>query len=141
MKRVKDVMSIDVHSAEPDDSVAEAAAKMRAWDIGFMPVCQDDVVVGIVTDRDITLRVTAVGREPVSLDVRDIMTWGAVCVPEEGDLREVATLMRTRRIRRIPVINRDGLLVGLISISMLAKAEREKLAGEVLREVVRRDAS
>jgi CBS domain-containing protein len=139
MKRVKDVMSLDVHPADPNETVAEAAARMRAWDVGFTPVCQDDVVVGILTDRDITVRVTAVGRDPGSIEVRDVMTWGAVCVSEERDLRDVATLMKTRQIRRLPVVNREGLLVGLVSLSMLAKAEHERLAGEVLREVVRRE--
>lgn len=139
MKRVREVMSLDVHPVHPDDTVAEVAAKMRAWDVGFMPVCQDDVVVGVVTDRDITLRVAAVGRDPGSMEVREIMTWGAVCVAEDRDLREIAVLLRTRRIRRLPVVDREGALVGLVSLSMLAKAEHQKLAGEVLREVVRRD--
>ena len=91
MKRVKDVMSLDVHPVGPAVTVAEAAAKMRAWDIGFMPVCQNDVVVGVITDRDITLRVTAVGRDPDAVAVRDAMTWGAVCVAEEQELGTIAT--------------------------------------------------
>lgn len=140
MKHVKDMMSLDVHPVEPGQSVAEAAGKMRAWDIGFMPVCQDDVVVGVLTDRDITIRVTAVGRDPESVQVRDIMTWGAICVSENQELAEVAAILRSRQIRRLPVVNRDGSLVGLISLSMLAKAEDERTAGEVLRDVVRRES-
>jgi CBS domain-containing protein len=138
VKRVRDVLSLEVHPAYPQDSIEEAASRMRAWDVGFLPVCQDRIVVGILTDRDITLRVTAEGRDPALVEVREIMSREPVCVCEDQDVREAAALMRDRRFRRLPVLNRAGQLVGLISISMLAKSDLERLAGDVLHDVVGR---
>jgi CBS domain-containing protein len=139
MKRVRDLMTPDVEVLEPDDTVEEAAKKMRAFDVGSFPVCDDLRVVGVLTDRDVALRVTAEGRDPSATLVRDVMSRDVVCATEDQDLRDVAELMRHRRLRRLPIVDRRGRLVGLISVGRLAKVREERTAGLILKGVVRPD--
>lgn len=136
IKKVRDVMTPDVESLEPSDSVEEAARKMRIFDVGLFPVCEGGRVVGVLTDRDITLRVIAEGRDPAATRVADVMTREVACVGDEADLWEAARILCERRVRRLPVLDRRGRLAGLISIGRLAKVKEEKLAGHVLKAVV-----
>ena len=136
IKKVRDVMTPDVETLEPSDSVEEAARKMRLFDAGLFPVCETDRVVGVLTDRDITLRVTAEGRDPAATRVADVMTREPACVGEDADLWEAARVLCERRVRRLPVLDRRGRLVGLISVGRLAKMKEEKLAGHILKAVV-----
>jgi CBS domain-containing protein len=109
---------------------------MRARDIGALPVCEDDRVVGVVTDRDITVRATAEGRGPKKTKVRDVMTWDIVCVPEDQTVQDAARLMEERQVRRVLVLNHDQRLVGIVSLGDLAVGTgQERLAGEVLKRV------
>jgi len=141
MKRVREFMTPDVEVLEPEDTVEEAAKKMRAFDVGSFPVCENLRVVGMLTDRDIALRVTAEGRDPAATLVRDVMSRDVVCAVEDQDVRDVAVLMQQRRVRRLPIVDRRGRLVGLISVGRLAKVREERTAGVVLKGVVRRDPS
>src|SRR5437870_4619814 len=118
--RVKDVMTRNVECASPDDSLQTAAQKMRDLDVGPLPVCEDDRLVGMVTDRDITLRGTAEGRDPKAAKVRQVMTPELVFCYEDQDVRDAADAMAAQQIRRLVVLNRDDRLVGIVSLGDLA---------------------
>lgn len=135
-RKVRDLMTTDVETLEPSDSVEEAARKMRLFDVGFFPVCEAERVVGVLTDRDITVRVTAEGRDPATTRVADVMSREVACVGEDAELGQAVQILAERRVRRLPVLDRRGRLVGLISIGRLAKVKEEKLAGQIFKAMV-----
>jgi CBS domain-containing protein len=109
---------------------------MRELDVGMLPVCDNDRLVGTVTDRDITIRGVARGLDPKSTPVREVMTHEVVCCFEEQSIEEAGRLMEERQIRRLPVINQDKRLVGIVSLGDLAvRTHSGILAGEVLEQV------
>lgn len=135
MKKVKDVMTREVKFVGPETLVLEAARRMRDLDIGAFPVCDGGRVIGIVTDRDLTVRVLAEARDPVLTRVADVMTREVICASPEEDLAFVEMRMRERQVRRVPVVSKGDTLVGLVSIGRIAKVEDEQTAGKVLKSV------
>ena len=135
--QVKEVMTEGVECARPDDTVAVAAQRMKDLDVGALPVCGDqDRLVGMVTDRDITVRATAGCCNPGGTRVKDVMTPDIIYVFEDQDVTEAARLMRENQVRRLVVLNRDKRLVGIISLGDLAVDTRdEELAGATLEAV------
>jgi CBS domain-containing protein len=130
---VRDVMTHGVEVISPDAPLAEAAAKMRNLDIGPLPVVEGGRLVGMITDRDITVRSIAEGADPTKVRVRDAMTPHMVACYEDQTIDEAATLMETNQIRRVVVLNRDGQLVGIVSLGDLSvRTGDEELAGEVV---------
>ena len=120
----------------PEAGLVEAARKMKSLDVGMLPVCENDRLIGSVTDRDITVRGIAQGLDPGTTRVRAIMTPGIVYCFEDQDAKEAAQLMEEKQIRRLPVLNRDKRLVGILSLGDLAvRTGKDKLAGEVLERV------
>jgi CBS domain-containing protein len=110
--------------------------KMRGLDVGSLPVCQDDRLIGMVTDRDITIRGIAEGRQPDQTSVQEVMTGEVVSVLEDQDVEEAANLMEERQIRRLPVVDHEQRLVGIVSLGDLAVyAGDTRLSGEVLERV------
>lgn len=133
---LKDIMTRDVQVIPPDAPVKVAAEKMKALDVGPLPVCDGDRLVGILTDRDIAVRAVAEGRDPKRTKVRDIMTPEVVYAFEDQDVEEAARLMRDRQLRRLVVLNREKRLTGIVSLGDLAVETRDKtLAGDVLEKV------
>ena len=109
---------------------------MQSLDVGSLPVCENDRVVGMVTDRDMTVRTTAAGADPNDARVRDAMTPGVHYVFEEQDVAEAARLMKEKQVRRLPVMSRDKRLVGIVSLGDLAvETHDEELAGNTLEAV------
>jgi CBS domain-containing protein len=109
---------------------------MQQLDIGPLPVCDGDRVVGMLTDRDITVRAVAEGRDPRTTTVRDVMTPDLVYGFEDQDIQDATRLMEQHQIRRLPVLNRAKRLVGMVSLGDLAvRAGNPPLAGEVLEQV------
>ncbi len=134
--QVKDVMTREVEVINPNDTIEDAAAKMRALDVGPLPVCDGDQLKGMVTDRDITVRATAVGKDPAKTPVTEVMTPDVLYVFEDQDVKEAAKMMEEHQIRRLVVLNRDKRLVGIVSLGDLAvDTSDEKLSGRVLEEV------
>jgi len=135
--QVRDVMTRGVECARPTDSVVAAAAKMRDLDIGTLPVCGDHQrLVGIVTDRDITVRTVAESRDPKLTEVGDIMTPNVFHCFDDQDVSAAAEIMEKNQIRRLVVLNRDKWLVGIVSLGDLAvEAPGDRLAGNVLEAV------
>src|SRR6266540_3362426 len=99
--QVKDVMTRGVECVGPDATLREAARKMRDLDVGPLPVCENDRLVGILTDRDITVRAVAEGHDPADSRVRDIMTHGIDYCFDDDDVTEAAWHMETKQIRRL----------------------------------------
>src|SRR2546423_11144288 len=104
---LKDVMTRDIEEVGPGTRLQEAAERMRSMDIGALPVCQNDKLVGMLTDRDIAVRAVAAGCDPARTSVSDAMTPGAVWCYEDDDVREAVRLMEEKQIRRLLVLNRD----------------------------------
>jgi CBS domain-containing protein len=114
----------------------EAAQKMRELDSGVMPVGENDRLVGMLTDRDITLRGTADGKDPNTTPVREVMTSDVIYCFEDEDIGAAARKMEEHQIRRLIVLNRDKRLVGIASLGDLAvHAPSDRLAGEVIEAV------
>ncbi len=128
------LMTPKVETVRPDSTVKEAAVKMEVLDIGPLPVCDGERLVGIVTDRDITTRAVASGKDPNTTPVRSVMTTELVYCYEDQDVDEVSRLMKERQIRRIPVLDRDDKLVGILALGDLAVDEKDT-AKDVLHEV------
>src|SRR5262245_53118606 len=105
MPIIRDIMSRDVHCATPETTVKDAAQILKTKNIGSVPVCEGRKVVGVITDRDITLRTVADGRDPGSTRVGDVMSKDVISVRESADLKEAEQIMHDRQIRRLPVLN------------------------------------
>ena len=136
-ERVADVMEREVKLANPDDNVQQAARMMREADVGVLPVGEGDRLVGMVSDRDIAMRLAAEGRDPARTKVRDVMSPDVRYVYEDEDLEHVAENMAEQQVRRLPVMNRDKRLIGIVSLGDIATGPRSHLAGKALRGVVR----
>jgi CBS domain-containing protein len=134
--KVQDVMTRNVACIGPGATLREAADKMKALDVGPLPVCENDRLVGMLTDRDITVRATAEGLPPGLGQVRDVMTPDVISCFEDQDVGEAARLMEQNQVRRLVVLDRDQRLVGIVSLGDLAvKTGDEKLSGEALEQV------
>jgi CBS domain-containing protein len=134
--KVKDVMTKVVEFVLPETTVQEAAGKMKALNVGPIPVCVGATVVGILTDRDIVVRVVAEGRDPRTTPVQDVMTKNVVSVPEDADVKEAAQLMKDHQIRRLVAVNAHDRLAGIVSLGDIAvDTHDDKLSGDVLEKV------
>ena len=133
---VRDVMTRGVETVAPDATLEEAAALMKDLDVGSLPVVEGERLLGVVTDRDITVRATAAGDHPRVATVMEVMTPVVVTCTEDQDVREAGRLMQEQQIRRLPVIDEMGRLVGMVSLGDLAvRTGDEQLAGEVVEQV------
>ncbi|MGH7944903.1 MAG: CBS domain-containing protein [Opitutaceae bacterium] len=128
-------MTTSPRCVAPDSNLAEAAKLMGELDVGALPVCDKDRIAGMLTDRDIAIRAVAHGRDPKKTTVQDAMTGGIVFIYDDQDVDEAARLIETKKIRRLPVLNRDKRLVGIISLGDLAVNAGAGLGGEALKEV------
>ena len=133
--RVSECMTREVRIANPGQSIRDVARIMAEIDAGVMPVGENDRLVGMITDRDIAIRAVAEGKGP-DTPVRDVMSTEQVlyCY-EDQDLTEVAKNMGDQQVRRLPVVNREKRLVGIISIGDVAQRENGKTAGEAVKGV------
>jgi CBS domain-containing protein len=132
---IQEVMTPDVRYVELDTPILEIARKMRDADIGSMPVVDQDRVVGMVTDRDIVVRVIADGRPPQTSTARDAMSPGVLYCFDDEPVEDVLDKMGDQQIRRLPVVNRDKRLVGVVSLGDLSLTGKRRAAGEALQEI------
>ena len=134
--QLKDIMTPRVEVISPEATLQEAAQKMSQLDVGPLPVCDGEQLVGMLTDRDITVRAVAEGCDPTTTTVREAMTPELVYCFEDQAVQEAARLMEQYQIRRLPILNRHKRLVGIVSLGDLAvSASDQTLAGEVLEQV------
>jgi CBS domain-containing protein len=117
--KVRDVMTNSVDWVTPDTSVVEVAQLMKKDDVGSIPVCKEDRLIGIITDRDIVLKVVSAGGNTNNISVKDVMSTDIISVSADQDVHEAADLMSRNQIRRLPVLEK-GELVGILAIGDLA---------------------
>ena len=132
---IRDIMTRDVETISSETTIKDAATLMKNRDIGSLPVVEGRRPVGMLTDRDITIRVVAEGRDPGSTKVSDVMTKEVVSVREDADLKEGERIMHDRQLRRLPVVNAGGELVGYLAMAKVARAGSVQEAGQVLKGV------
>ena len=118
--QLKEIMTRRVEVVHPDTTIQEAARKMKALDVGPMPVCDGERLVGMVTDRDITIRATAQGLDPCTATVREVMTKDVIWCLEDESIETAARLMEQNQIRRLLVLGSDKRLAGIVSLADLA---------------------
>ena len=135
MQQLKDLMSREVQVINPDMTIGDAAKKMRDGDFGMMPVGENDRMIGTISDRDIAIRAVAQGKD-ASTKVRDVMTEGIAWAYEDDSVEHAATIMSKRQVRRLPVVNRDKRLVGIVALGDFAVESSEiKPAAQALAEI------
>src|SRR5687768_8551695 len=118
--KLKEIMTANVEVIRPDRSVADAAQQMRSLDVGALPVCDGQRLLGMITDRDITIRATADGRDPKTTLVRDCMSPELVYCFEDDTAQDAQRIMQDKQIRRLPVLTREKQLAGIIALGDLA---------------------
>jgi CBS domain-containing protein len=135
MMQIADVMTRGVHTLTPSDNVIRAAQAMEEMDVGAIPVCDGERLVGMVTDRDIVLRAVAHGRATEDTRLHDVMTTEPCWCFEDQSVDEVLEAMREAQLRRMPVVDREQHLVGIVSLGDLAVKADEGLAGAALEQI------
>jgi CBS domain-containing protein len=136
MMQVKDIMTRNVEVVRPDATLQEAARKMKDLDVGAIPVCDGRKLQGMLTDRDITIRATAEGIDPKQARVQDTMTPEVYYCFENQSVEDAALLMMEKQVRRIPIVNEDRDLVGIIALGDVAvDSQDDQLSGATLDEI------
>lgn len=134
--RVADVMSREVELVSPDATLQEAATLMAEYDVGAVLIGADGSLEGILTDRDILLRAVVNGLDPTNVKVREVMSSTLFTCTENDTLEDAFREMSERQVRRLPVLDVDGRLAGIVTLSDLVRHGRDpRLASEVLREL------
>jgi CBS domain-containing protein len=131
-KDIREVMTSNPRTIEADKPVADAAKLMRDEDVGLAPVVDGDRLVGTLTDRDIAIRVVAEEKDPASTPVREVASTDVVTVDPEQDLDDALSLMAQHQVRRVPVVEQDGRLVGVVAQADVARQSDEQQTGELV---------
>ena len=135
MQKLKDLMSRDVKVISPDMSIREAAREMRDGDFGMLPVGENDRMIGTISDRDIAIRAVAEGKD-TGTKVRDVMSEGIAWAFEDDSVEEAAKIMSKCQVRRLPVVNRNKRLVGIVALGDFAVESSEiRPTAEALSEI------
>jgi CBS domain-containing protein len=134
-KSVQELMTKNPRSIDADKSVTYAAKMLRDEDVGLAPIVEGDRLIGTVTDRDITIRLVAEGKDPESTKVKEIASINLVTVDPRQDLDEALKLMAKHQVRRLPVIEEGGRLVGVVAQADVARNVDEKQTGWVVEEI------
>jgi CBS domain-containing protein len=132
---IKDVMTSNPCSIDADKSVAYAAKMMRDEDVGLAPVVEDDKLIGMLTDRDIAIRVVAEGRNPDEVKVSEVASKQVVTIDPQQDLDEALRIMAKHQVRRLPVVEEDGRLVGVVAQADVAREGDDTQTGELVEEI------
>ena len=135
MTMVRELMTRGVRTLSPNDNMLFAAQAMAELDVGSIPVCDGQRLVGVVTDRDLTIRGMAQDRSPQQTKLTDVMSADVQWCYEEQSVEEAAQLMRDAQIRRLPIVDHDRKLVGVVSLGDLAVKGDEQEASETLKDI------
>jgi CBS domain-containing protein len=134
--QIKEIMTRDVEVIRPEATLQEAAQKMRDLDVGAIPVCDGRKLQGMLTDRDITIRATAEGANPKERRVQDTMTEDVYYCYENQSVEDVAMIMMDKQVRRIPVVNENRDLIGIVSLGDIAVDHNDdEVSGATLDEI------
>jgi len=131
--KVREIMTSNVECLGPESSLRDIAQEMKSLDVGFIPICDNDRLIGTVTDRDIVIRAIADGKD-ANTNVRDIMSRDVIYAFEDDDVKTVAEKMREKDVRRILILDTNKRLVGVVSIGDISKVE-EKVSGKTLHDI------
>jgi CBS domain-containing protein len=134
-KKIKESMSSNPRTIDADKSVADAAKMMKDEDVGLAPIVEGDKLVGTVTDRDIATRVVAAGKDPESTKVKEIATKDVVTVDPDQDLEEAVRLMAQHQVRRLPVVEEGGRLVGVLAQADVAQDASSEQTGRLVERI------
>ncbi|MDQ3867252.1 MAG: CBS domain-containing protein [Actinomycetota bacterium] len=134
MGSIRDLMTTNPTTCETSSTITDVAKVMKDEDVGPVPVTEGGRLVGIVTDRDIVVRVVAEGRDPSSTTVREIVSSDLVTVQPDTNLEEALNLMAERQVRRLPVVEGDQL-IGIVAQADIARAADEERTGEVVQQI------
>jgi len=133
--KIRELMSTEVYCAIPSTTVAEVAQQMKRHNVGCVPICDRDRLVGIITDRDIVIQCVAAGLDPRQCHVSQFMTAHPISISPDTELKDAAELMAKEQIRRLPVVE-DNRLVGLVSLGDIACAlEDDRQIANMLRRI------
>jgi CBS domain-containing protein len=133
--KVKEMMHKSVEWVSPDTPVTAVAKKMTQYDIGAIPVGENDRLIGMITDRDIALRALADGKDISSLTARDVMTKGMFWCHDSDDAGAAAHIMESKKVRRLPVIDENKRMVGMLSLGDISHAVPQRTTAEILKAV------
>ena len=140
--KLSEIMTSEVEVIHPDDTLQTAAQKMRDRDIGFLPVCDGDRLIGVLSDRDVIVRALAEGLDSKTMLGRDLVTSPAIYCFDDQGVDEAAKLMHDNQIRRLVVLRRDDKrMVGVVSLGDLAVNVDDKLSGDVLQSISEPESS
>jgi CBS domain-containing protein len=134
-KAIHEIMSSNPMTIDADKPVAYAAKMMKDEDVGLAPVVEGNKLVGTLTDRDIVLRIVAEGKDPESTPVKDVVSTNLVTIDPRQELDDALALMARHQVRRLPVVQEDGSLVGVIAQADVARFAKEKDTGEMVEEI------
>jgi CBS domain-containing protein len=123
--KISEIMTRDPELIDPNASVRDAAQRMKNEDIGALPVGENDRLIGMVTDRDIALRAVAEDKQPSSTSVRDVMSEKIYYCFEDANVEDAARCMAENQVRRLPILNRDKRLTGIVALADIAKTHEE----------------
>lgn len=137
--KVKEIMSRDVEVVSPETTLRDAAERMHSLDVGVLPVCAEDRLVGVITDRDITVRATADGLDPFATQVGEIMSKDdLITCREDEEVEEATRKMREKQVRRLPVLGQERRLVGILALADVAVDDGDpQTARQTLKDVSR----
>jgi CBS domain-containing protein len=134
-KSVKEVMTSNPATVEPSSTLVDVARTMKSEDAGIVPIVEGGRLIGTVTDRDIAIRAIAEGKDPQSTTVREIASTDLVTIDPQQDLDEALRLMARHQVRRLPVVEEDGRLVGIVAQADVAREANDKKTGELVEEI------
>ena len=132
--KVKELMTPNPTVVKPEDTAAQAATLMKQEDCGAIPVVRDGMLIGIITDRDITIRGVAEGRDAKTTKVSEIMSADPITIGPDADISEARSIMAESQIRRLPVVD-DGQLLGIVVTAQLARRDKVAETGETIKEI------
>jgi CBS domain-containing protein len=135
MGQIKELMTVKPRTVKQGDSIVDAAKLMKGEDTGIAPIVDGDRLVGVITDRDIAIRVVAEGRDPQSTKVEEIASQNLVTIDPQQDLDEALRLMAQHQVRRLPVVEEDGKLVGIVAQADVARHAAPERTGEVVEQI------
>lgn len=133
--KVSELMTKNPATAMPSSGLSEVAKMMRDCDCGAIPIVENDKVVGVITDRDITIRVIADNKNPQDVKVGDVMSKQIVTARVGDDVREVANMMEKHKVRRVPVVDEQGKCVGIVSQADIALNTNDRTTGDLVQKV------
>jgi CBS domain-containing protein len=135
MGRIQDLMTVKPRTVKTGDSVVDAAKLMRGEDAGIAPILDGERLVGVLTDRDIAIRVVAEGKDPATTKVEEVASHALVTLAPDQGLDEALRLMAQHQVRRLPVVEQDGKLVGIVAQADVAKHADAERTGKVVEEI------